>query len=603
MLESVTTLSILEKFRAKHGDVYDYSLVNYINANSKVTITCKKHGEFTQLPRKHYSGQGCPKCSSDRTNDDRRLTTAEFINRSYTKHGNKYDYSLSVFVNSTTKIKIICPIHGIFEQLPHAHMSGMGCKLCFKKPEKFDYTGFYEKMVAVNGNLYEYDHLPIHSSTQLINIKCKRHGLFAMKAISHAKGRGCKKCKDEDKKYRLNVDTIKNRILASLTVGITLKNITDKVELVCDKHGLYYKTIKEHRNTKCPQCSLGKLSENNRMSFEEAKQQAIKLHKGIYEYDSIDYVNLRTKISIKCRDHGWFDQTMKNHLKGQGCPRCKISSGHLKILDILDNFGVNYKINDRNLIHPFELDVVIGDKLAIEFDGLYYHSYDSIESRNQKYRHYDKKTLCESKGIKLLRIREDELSKLEIVKSIIGNNLGLSKRLYARKCSLARLRYRDVRSFLENNHLAGSKNSTHNYALIHDNEIIQVMTFNKHTIYQYEIVRSATKCGYCVVGGLSKLFDYAKSDIGFNRCLTFADRRYTDGHGYEKLGFILNGITKPNYVYVDGNRCFSRMKFQKHKLKGLLDVFDPGLTEPENMFANGYRRLWDCGNYKFLYSG
>ena len=126
------------------------------------------------------------------------------------------------------------------------------------------------------------------------------------------------------------------------------------------------------------------------------------------------------------------------------------------------------------------------------------------------------------------------------------------------------------------------------------------MSFNKHPKYQWEITRFANKLNMTVVGGASKLFKHFLREHNPDQILTYADRRYSNGNLYKKLGFKLDGITQPNYIYIKNKKIFSRQQFQKHKLKDKLEDFNPLLTEAENMFNNGYRRMWDAGNYRFL---
>jgi hypothetical protein len=83
--------------------------------------------------------------------------------------------------------------------------------------------------------------------------------------------------------------------------------------------------------------------------------------------------------------------------------------------------------------------------------------------------------------------------------------------------------------------------------------------------------------------------------------MTYADARFGSGDVYKKLGFADVGMISPGYGYIKNNRYYNRQSFQKHKLKNKLESFDPSLTEAENMFANGYSRLWDAGHYKYLW--
>jgi very-short-patch-repair endonuclease len=113
-----------------HGDKYDYSLVNYVNSKVDVKIICPIHGEFLQKPNYHLSKRGCYKCGKINMVNKRRKSLDIFINQSNLIHGNKYDYSLVEYKNANSKIKIICPNHGIFNQKPKEHLNKCGCPTC-----------------------------------------------------------------------------------------------------------------------------------------------------------------------------------------------------------------------------------------------------------------------------------------------------------------------------------------------------------------------------------------------------------------------------------------------------------------------------------------
>ena len=126
----LTTKDFIEKSRAIHGDKYDYSKVEYVNNHTKVCIICPEHGEFWQMPSSHLSGNGCLLCAKKACSIKNRLTKEEFIKKAQEIHGNKYDYSKVNYINSYTKICIICPEHGEFWQIPNYHLNGNGCPLC-----------------------------------------------------------------------------------------------------------------------------------------------------------------------------------------------------------------------------------------------------------------------------------------------------------------------------------------------------------------------------------------------------------------------------------------------------------------------------------------
>ena len=113
-----------------NGNKYDYCMVIYVDASTKVEIICAKHGSFWQRPYAHLQGRGCLKCSEEKSSLQQRSTLKHFIARAIPKHKILYDYSKSIYINSKTGIIIGCPIHGDFIQTPNSHLSGIGCKRC-----------------------------------------------------------------------------------------------------------------------------------------------------------------------------------------------------------------------------------------------------------------------------------------------------------------------------------------------------------------------------------------------------------------------------------------------------------------------------------------
>ena len=183
----------IEKAREIHGDEYDYSKVNYINARTKVCIVCSKHGEFWQMPSVHLGGQGCPKCAG------RGMDKFLFIEKAKSLHRNKFDYSKVEYINSNTKVCIICPEHGEFWQTPAKHLYGQGCPKCGKvsMTEKLTvkYDEYIKRVKKIHGEKYDYSSIKkfetLHSK---INIICPKHGNFTQFAYDHLAGHGCPSC-------------------------------------------------------------------------------------------------------------------------------------------------------------------------------------------------------------------------------------------------------------------------------------------------------------------------------------------------------------------------------------------------------------------------
>ena len=278
------------------------------------------------------------------------------------------------------------------------------------------------------------------------------------------------------------------------------------------------------------------------------------------------------------------------------------SSGETAVLEYIKSIIGDSEViaNTRKVIPPKEIDIYIPEhNLAIEYNGIYWHGERNGKGRNY---HLNKTRLCEEKGIHLIHIFENEMFESpEIVKSRLSNLLGMSKRIYARNCEIIECGSKEATYFMNNNHIQGAVGSKVRYGLSYDGEVMAMMTFGKprsKVDSQWELLRYCSKCGTNVVGGASKLLTHFIRKNSPNSILSYCDRRWGTGNLYEALGFIRSGQSNPNYFYfkIGENILKSRVKFQKHKLSYILESFDPSLSEWENMKANGYDRIWDCGN-------
>ena len=183
------TPEFIEKSKEIHGDKYDYTQVKYIGAYDKVIIMCPLHGEFLQTPYRHVSGVGCKKCSNIKRAKDQAFTPEEFIEKAKTVHGDKYDYSQSVYVQSKTKLKIICSVHGEFQQTPSSHLKGGGCKKCssieYGIRQRLTTDEFINKAQTVHGDTFDYSKVNYVDSHTRLLIGCKIHGDFYQLPNNH----------------------------------------------------------------------------------------------------------------------------------------------------------------------------------------------------------------------------------------------------------------------------------------------------------------------------------------------------------------------------------------------------------------------------------
>jgi very-short-patch-repair endonuclease len=316
-----------------------------------------------------------------------------------------------------------------------------------------------------------------------------------------------------------------------------------------------------------------------------------------YDLSNIDYKNSDTKIQVICPKHGDFFPTAGNFLyKETGCPKCNepISKEHKFIIDLLGD--IQFSVNDRTTIDR-ELDVFIPSKnLAIEVCGLYWHAkYD-------KSYHLNKVRMCEAKGIKLLTIWDYEINENpDIINSRIKSSLGLNKILHAKSTTVREIDFKEADSFLRRCHIQGNVPAKYNYGLFKNDSLVAVATFNKprfNTDFDYEIIRYASELDINVVGGCSKILSHFRKQVNPKNIITYADRRFTNSlkNLYSSIGFQFLHETAPSYFYFKGKVRLSRYACQKHKLVDILKEYNENLSENDNMLANGFNKVYDCGN-------
>lgn len=210
-----TTEEFINKAKSIHGNKYTYSHVNYINNETKVLITCPIHGDFSQKPSNHLSGQGCPKCGKVSMANKQTMPKEEFINRCNLKYKNFYSYEKVNYCGCFNKIIITCPIHGDFEQTPASHLHNSGCPKCGRirsnNSIKLTKEEFIEKAKTIHGDYYDYSKVEYINYDTKVCIICPKHGEFWQTPDSHLQGRGCRLCnKSISKKEKEIIDIINN---------------------------------------------------------------------------------------------------------------------------------------------------------------------------------------------------------------------------------------------------------------------------------------------------------------------------------------------------------------------------------------------------------
>lgn len=244
-----------------------------------------------------------------------------------------------------------------------------------------------------------------------------------------------------------------------------------------------------------------------------------------------------------------------------------------------------------------EIDIYLPDlKLGFEFNGLYWHS-EEWKERNY---HLDKTLYFKERGIRIIHIWEDDWdNKSGIIEGQIRNWLGSNTdRIFARKCKVGILDKNICRDFLNENHIQGNDHSSLKIGLFYGDELVSVMTFDnfegrkKMEEGGWNLSRFCNKIGLNVVGGASKLLKYFVDRFDPIRIVSYADRDWSKGDLYLKLGFCNIKESRPDYKYLYEGIRVHKTNFKKSKLKYKV-------SESEYMISIGVYKVWDCGKIKF----
>ena len=278
---------------------------------------------------------------------------SKFIEKSKEVHGGKYNYSKVEYVNSHTKVCIICPIHGEFWQEPYNHTNGHGCYFCGNR--KKTTNDFIIESKKIHGDKYDYSKSEYKSANSKIIVTCRKHGDFYIRASSHLQGCGCKKC------------------------------------------------------------AIEKTSNLQRKKYEDFIAEAKKIHGNKYDYSKVEYVNNRTKVCIICPEHGEFWQTPNAHLKlYEGCPLCKNSRMCDYLINAFKENNIDFELEkkfewlkyDNNMLLDFYLPKY---NIAIECQGgqhfvsvKKYKGDGGLEVRQK--RDFEKNKQCLEHNVRILYI-------------------------------------------------------------------------------------------------------------------------------------------------------------------------------------------------------
>lgn len=522
--------------------------------------------------------------------------TLDFVKSSFEKEG--YTLLSKEYKSVKVKLKYVCP-------KGHVHEIGWSewnskrkhrCPYCANNAA-LNIDIIREEFLTSNYELLDTVYI---NSKQSFKYRCDNGHVNSMRIDHFRRGIRCPFCSGFIKK---SINEVREIIESEgyKLLSDEYKNVHTKLLVQCKKRHQYKVSFHSWlQGSRCPYCNGG-----IRANFDDIKAS---IEEEGYALLTDNYENSNQVLELICPNGHHYNVAWNNWKhKGSRCTECSGKGSSINeeaIKEFISDLGIEFISNDKQLIAPYELDIVIpSKKIAIEYCGLYWHSENMGRDRNY---HLNKLNMCITKGYRLLTIFEDEfLDNKQMVFSRLLNILNVTnnlKRIYARKCKIMPIPVPEARTFCIENHMQGYTGSSIKLGAFYKGQLVSVMMLAKPSIAKgykkqvdgvYELSRFCSKKEHIVVGVASKFLTFFKKNYQCSSIFTFADRRWSDGNLYEKIGFSYVSATVPNYWYFKNKKRLHRFALRKTKN-------DPiELTEREIRKQEGWNRIWDCGNLKY----
>lgn len=514
--------------------------------------------------------------------------TIEYVVNSFELEG--YKVLSKKYINSSTPIKYKCPEGHIYQISWNKWQQGRRCPYCNPNGKVRIYNIDYIRKEMLNEGYTLLTNSYINCSTKLKCICPEGHLVYISWDAWKSKGNRCAECSGNKK---LDFEYVKSQFEKEgyELLSNSYKNAHSKLKYKCPKGHRHSITWSDwNTGVRCPYCS-GKV------------RHTLKYIKNVFETEGYTlltkkYINGKQKLNYICPNGHEHSITWNNWQQGQRCPYCLscwTSKGEKEVVNFLKGLGFGIIENDRTIIQPYELDIVIPEKkIAIEYCGLYWHSELSGKDKNY---HKNKLDMCSAVGYRLITIFEDEwkfnkdlvISTLKLILGIFDNVLCV------KKCKIKEVGVKTAINFCEENHLQGyNSKSVLNLGIFYNKSLISIMTFSKLFINNisdndynvWELDRFCSKKDYFVVDAASKLLKFFEKNYKVSSLISYVDRRWYSGNLYNKLGFTFSYNTKPNYWYFKGIKREMPAEFGH-------------ISENYFIKSNGWNKIWDCGNLKF----
>lgn len=484
-----------------------------------------------------------------RTDQPHKLTFENFVAKSTNfndpvneKHlGVVYDKpeSRAAWNGSKVKIPLWCGVHSeFFIQQPANHMNGQGCPKCGKdvykeKRRKTDPVGDFRK---VHGDRYDYSRMVYENVQTKIEIVCPEHGPFWQKPNAHLTGHTCPRCWE-------------NR----------------------------HKAFNAQRTV------------DYKASYAE---RAARVHNGAYALLSLPE-NSHDMVRLVCPAHGEFQQRAYSHLDGFGCWSCGQNTNHaqLEVAGFIESLGVRIEHENRTILDGLHIDIWVPEKkIGVEYHGMFWHTEERVGGKHRE--KYDRSVKA---GVRLIQIMDFEwLERRPAVENRLRAIFTQTAAVAARKCAVREVSRSDAKKFFTELHTQGyGSHPVTAYGLYYEDDLVACLSvgMNRFGKEGWEILRYATRGR--VQGGFGRLLAKFLEVCAPTTVTSYCDLRWGTGGVYQIAGFQLDGVTPPDYWYVDkrGNRL-SRQSVQGRP---------SGYTERAWVEENGYQKVLGVGHQRWVW--
>ena len=544
----------VEEFESKAREIHNEKYIYHQDFNGTkkpITMTCPKHGDFTQTPKKHLEGQGCPQCAKERLTEQKQGNFSLFLTKFKDKFGfnDIFPYISSEYVSNKSYITVQCPKCGAtVKRTPNYLLTfGYCCHKC-SNIKAISYKDLVERSKCPNIEPFDGE-IPIKGGK--VTLICEKHGKYQGRISSILKGRWkCKLCSMEkaNSKHKLSFEDVEKRVVERFNGQISLVQETFKdtmtpMRMKCNVCGNSFErspncAIFAPLKHACPHCGALKVKEKRTKTLEDFINKAEKVHgKGKYDFSETKYVRSSEKVRIKCNDCGRvFEIEANSFLNGHGCPyhNCNSSLMEKEIADYINSLGVKVETNDRKLLGGMEIDIYLPtEKIAFEFNGIFWHD----ERNKPKDYHQGKSIKCIENGVRLVHIFENEWIKEKeqwkwFIKCVLR---AFPEPLSAFDCKSGQLSHYEGESFLEANSVTPFKDAENYVSYMLNNEIVGVVGYTERKLLAYGL-KMGTE--------IDKLLTRFLKEHDIDSC----ELPFSIGIENELIdnGFVLDSITQPN---------------------------------------------------------